>query len=321
MVSYWDHAERHYRTPDGRPSRELDNLRDALRTVKELYGHTPAASFGPLALRSVRQAMIAAGLKSTTVNARVHRVRRMFRWAASVELIPASVVGALETVEGLKRGRSAAKDPDPVRSVPVEDVERVSPHLPRPVAAMVTLQLLTGCRLGEVAAMRGCNLTPGEPNWEFRPPHHKNSWRGQDRVIPLGPKAQAVVREFLTDDPEAFLFCPRQAVGEHDARRAAGRRTKRTPSEESRRAAVPGAGRAERYDRRTYRQAIVRACRRAGVPEWSPLQLRHTAATAIRAHFGLESAQAVLGHARADVTQVYAERDLARAHAVAAEIG
>jgi hypothetical protein len=29
----------------------------------------------------------------------------------------------------------------------------------------------------------------------------------------------------------------------------------------------------------------------------------------------------VLGHARADVAQVYAERDLARAHAVMAEIG
>jgi integrase len=49
--------------------------------------------------------------------------------------------------------------------------------------------------------------------------------------------------------------------------------------------------------------------------------LRHTAATLIRARFGLEAAQAVLGHARADVTQVYAERDLARAHAVAAAIG
>jgi hypothetical protein len=35
----------------------------------------------------------------------------------------------------------------------------------------------------------------------------------------------------------------------------------------------------------------------------------------------LEAAQATLGHSRADVTQVYAERDLALAAKVAGEIG
>jgi integrase len=54
---------------------------------------------------------------------------------------------------------------------------------------------------------------------------------------------------------------------------------------------------------------------------WSPLQLRHTAATAIRARYGLEAAQTVLGHAKPDTTLIYAERDLARAHAIAAEVG
>ena len=54
---------------------------------------------------------------------------------------------------------------------------------------------------------------------------------------------------------------------------------------------------------------------------WTPLQLRHTAATEIRARFGLEAAQVVLGHARADTTEIYAERDLAKARGVMAEIG
>ena len=43
--------------------------------------------------------------------------------------------------------------------------------------------------------------------------------------------------------------------------------------------------------------------------------------TAVRARFGLEAAQAILGHARADVTQIYAERDLATARGVMTEIG
>ena len=43
------------------------------------------------------------------------------------------------------------------------------------------------------------------------------------------------------------------------------------------------------------------------MPPWSPLQLRHTRATEIRGRYGLEAAQTVLGHAKADVTQIYAE--------------
>ena len=46
-----------------------------------------------------------------------------------------------------------------------------------------------------------------------------------------------------------------------------------------------------------------------------------TSATVIRSKFGLEAAQVVLGHTKADVTQVYAERDLAKAQAIMAEIG
>jgi integrase len=54
---------------------------------------------------------------------------------------------------------------------------------------------------------------------------------------------------------------------------------------------------------------------------WSPLQLRHTFATLIRARYGLEATSNVLGHAKADVTQIYAERDLAQARQIAAEVG
>jgi integrase len=77
----------------------------------------------------------------------------------------------------------------------------------------------------------------------------------------------------------------------------------------------------QRYTRDSYRRAIRQACLKAGIPIWHPNQLRHAAATLIRARYGLEAAQAILGHAKADVTQVYAERDLAKAIAVMAEIG
>ncbi|HEY1379911.1 MAG TPA: hypothetical protein VGF55_24125 [Gemmataceae bacterium] len=59
---------------------------------------------------------------------------------------------------------------------------------------------------------------------------------------------------------------------------------------------------------------------RAGAPRWHPHRLRHMRAADTR-RFGLEAAQVVLSHSQADVTQLYAEADLAMAVKIAAEAG
>src|SRR5208283_1332665 len=104
-----------------------------------------------------------------------------------------------------------------------------------PVAAMVQVQLLTGCRTEEVLAMRGCDLTPGEPNWEYRPAWHKNAWRGQQRGVPLGPRAQAIVKEFIKLDPESYLFSPQDVAKAIQERRKVDRKSEATRSELARR--------------------------------------------------------------------------------------
>jgi integrase len=288
LLHYWRWAEGHYRDAEGKQSGELENLRDALRPLRQLCGHTAAARFGPLALRAVREAMVKAGLARTVINGRVNRIRRAFRWAASFELVPPSVYEALRTVAGLQRGRGEAKETDPVRLAPEEHVQATLPLLPPPVRAMSELQLLAGMRAGEAMVMRAIDLTMSGPVWTYRPESHKNKHRGLERVIFLGPQAQEVVKPFLTTDLEAYLFSPRAYVEMRRAQRAAARATKRTPSEmRRRRKAKPKRQPGERYTRRSYRLAVVRACRKASVPPWSPLQLRHTAATRIRAQYGL----------------------------------
>jgi hypothetical protein len=82
LVTYLDHAEKHYSAEPGERSSELMNMKEAIKPLRKLYGRTPARSFGPLALRAVRESMIKAGLARTTINARVNRIRRVFRWAA-----------------------------------------------------------------------------------------------------------------------------------------------------------------------------------------------------------------------------------------------
>jgi integrase len=109
---------------------------------------------------------------------------------------------------------------------------------------MLELQWLTGMRSGEVRVMRTLDLDRTDPDcWLYRPgsdagPYgrHKNAWRGQDRVVPLGPRCVEVLTPWLRpDEPTAYLFQPRQATQEHHARRAQRRKTRRTPSELKRR--------------------------------------------------------------------------------------
>ena len=66
MVGYLEFAEGYYRRADGQPTGQAANIRFAVRPLRKLYGHTPAAQFGPLALKAVRAAMIKAGLCRTT---------------------------------------------------------------------------------------------------------------------------------------------------------------------------------------------------------------------------------------------------------------
>ncbi len=347
LLGFWNHAQLHYRHADGTQSEEIGNIKAALRPVRKLYALTPARDFGPLALQAVRDEMIRSGLARTSINDRIHRIRRAFRWAASVELIPVAVVQALKTVGGLQKARTTAREPEPVEPVSLEVVEATLPFLSRPVAAMVRLQLLTGMRPGEACTMRGRDLTQVGDVWLYQPEFHKTAWRGKRREIPLGPRAVELIRGFLKVDPDAYLFRPTDAVAEHHAIRSAARTTNRTPSELAKRVANPGSGRAERYRRNSYLGALVRACDKAfphpslsakrpskliqaereelaawrRAHRWSPNQLRHSAATAVRARFGLEAAQVVLGHSKADVTQVYAERDLSKAREIMREIG
>jgi integrase len=322
LLKYWEWAEGYYQDNDGEPSAELLNIKHALKPARELYGLKPAKDFGPLALRAIRDEMARRGLCRTLINNRINRIKRAFKWAASFEVLPASVYEALRTVPGIPRGRGLARESDPVKPVTVEIVETTVLKMPPPVAAMAKLQVLTGMRAGEVLMMRAIDLTMGGTVWTYTPHKHKNRHRGMDRIIHLGPQAQEIIKRYLTTNLEAYLFSPKAHVEKMRARRAAQRKTKRTPSEINRkRRAKPKRQPAERYDRRSYRQAIVRACKAAKVPPWSPLQLRHTAATLLRAKYGLEAAKVILGHARVETAEIYAERDLNKARDIMREIG
>jgi integrase len=180
----------------------------------------------------------------------------------------------------------------------------------------------SNCRAEDAVVMRGCDLRMEGEVWTYRPHSHKNAWRGHERVIHLGVNAQEAIRPFLKTDLQAYLFSPREAREEYQALRAAGRKTKRTPSE-LRRKRKPNPRRAprEHYDVNTFQQSVRKACRKAGVPTWSVLQVRHARATEVRERYGIEGAAASLGHRRVETAQIYAERNERLSREIAREIG
>ncbi len=362
LLAFLKHAEAHYRgAEDGKPTSEYHEYQLVCRALRSLYGAMPADDFGPLALKAVRQTWLEANLARFEINRRVNMARRFFKWAAGEELIKFETYHRLTAVTGLQKGRTSARETEPVR--PVDDatvdttlqplsrcVRRVRgirgvryvievQSINRHVRGIIEFQRLTGCRPGEACRVRPCDIDTSSPVWLYSPPHPKNTHRGKPRVIAIGPRAQALLASFTPTDPAAYYFSPATAVAEFHAARSAARVEPLYPSHEyrnaSKRVAAPKRPPAARYSPTAISRAVARAVERenarrerlagAGnydpVAEWHPNQLRHSHATRVRHRFGLEAAQAALGHERADVTQIYAERNTALASSVAAEIG
>jgi integrase len=253
-------------------------------------------------------------------------------------MIPAIVTHGLQSVTGLRSGRTTAPDRKPIGPVNDATVDATLPHLPQVVADMVRLQRLTGMRPGEVCIMRPGDLDRSGEVWTYTPGSHKTEHHDRQRVVFLGPQAQAILLPYLLRAAEAYCFSPAESEAHRNAERREKRKTKLWPSHQ-RRGRKPSRRRPpkERYDRASYTRAIARGCDLAfPAPEklsgeelkrwrrahrWHPNQLRHTAATKVRKMFGIEAAQVTLGHSEANVTQIYAERDYSLAARVAKEVG
>lgn len=316
-AKYWAHADTYY--SDG----ERQNIRHALRTLTKFYGRTLAKDFGPLTLKSLRQALISQGLSRTYINAQIAKVRRVFRWGVSEELVPAKVLKAIESVDGLKRGRTEARETLPVTPAPEDHIAAVRAIVGRQIKALIDLQLFTAARPGELFIMRPMDINMSGAVWTYTPSSHKNTHRGRDRRIYVGARGQAVIRPFLDRSIDAYLFSPKESVAEFHAARRANRKTPTSCGN------GPGKNRQknpkrqprDRYDRTSYGMAIGRACKRAGVPKWHPYQLRHNAGTRLREEFGLEVSRVILGHSKVETTQLYAEADHAKALDVMGQVG
>ncbi len=332
ILRYLKFAENYY-VKNGQVTKEFTDMKYALRPLRKLYGRTFVRDFGPLALKSVRQHMIdVEDLSRGVINNRINRIKRVIKWSVSEELAPSGAYESLRAVSGLKFGRTTARETEPVKPVDQVWVDAVIKSVSPQVAAMIAIQQLAAMRPCEVVSMRLCDIDMSGDVWIYEPFDHKNRWRGYKRVIPLGPKAQSILKPFLSRSEDSFLFSPIESEEWRNEIRRQNRKSPMTPSQAKRkRKKNITRQKRDRYDVESYRRAItygIKKCNRQRekegcqlIPHWYPLQLRHSRATEVRKDFGIEAAQVVLGHARADVTEVYAERNLEAAIQVAKETG
>jgi integrase len=314
---------REYYRKRGKVTREAELIDDMITTVRSLYDDLPAQDFGPKCLKAVRQKWIDAGHVRGTINKQVGRIRRMFRWGVAEEMVPPMVLEALKAVPDLKRGRTEAKESDPVQPVSEDHIQAALGRVTRVVADMILIQRATAMRPEEVCGMKPGLIQRDGEVWRYVPEHHKMEHKGRQRVIFLGPKAQSVLARYLLRSPDDYCFSPKESEAERRTEQHERRQTPLSCGNRPGSNVKPKRSRPHRdhYSVDAYRRAIHRACEAVGIPKWSPNRLRHSAATEIRARYGIEGSQVILGHAKADVSQVYAERDESKAAAIAREIG
>jgi integrase len=336
-----------YYQKNGRCTKVVPGIKSVIRYLREWYGAEPAAEFGPVALKAIRQRMVDDGLSRRYVNDHVDRIKRMFKWGASEQLVPHDTYQAISLVAGLRRGKSAAHETAPILPIDDTTVDATLPFLTSVVTDMIRLQRLTGMRPAEVCSLRPCDLDRSQDVWVYQPESHKTEHHGRSRLIFIGPRGQEILQPYLSRDPGACCFCPTEADAERRRRQHARRVVPigcgNRPG--TNRKAKPKRKPGNQYTADSYRRAIHRACDQAfphatlggrgdlndgevkelrrwqSEHRWSPNRLRHSAATDVRKQFGLEAAQIVLGHASANVTQIYAERDVAKGVEVARAIG
>jgi integrase len=307
----------------GKPTGTATRAKMIGEEFKAIFGDEPASEFSPKKLKTVRLQWIdktrdkgirgGGPLSKATIKQYTDTIIRMFSWAVEEELVPASVVHALREV-GPLNSRDGVRNPEPVGVPNLAAVEAALSRIRGQAKTMCRLMMLTAMRPGEVCHIRPCDLEmdvpEGEP-WLYRVPDeiYKSEHTGKSRTVPIGPKAQAILRPLIERAKKtapggtAYLFRPERHGG-----------------------AGPRRGINSAYRPGTLACLVYRACNRAGVEHWAPNQLRHLAASEIEARFGQDASRAILGHSDDRTTAIYTKEireraELERAVRVAREIG
>ena len=315
-----------------------DHCRGAMQFLIDHCGHLSVDDFTRHTLKHLQEKLEQEGVTGRPfarplINRYVSFIKTAFREAEECGLCSETTVDGLARVRPLKRGKTTAREYESVDYVEITAVKATLPFMSETIRAMVQVHLLCTMRSQDVCNLRICDIEMNDPKhpgvWWYAPHDHKTKSRGKKLVKVIPAEAQEILRPFLDakkDNPQAFLFCPKDVIKKYREKLRDNRKSKPTPSQIERakdaKKRKPKHPLGERYTTGSYRTAVQRAqdrARKAGVdiPHWFPHQIRHESVSEIRAEFGMKAARDMAGHTSSKVTKGYSHEKLERMAKVA----
>lgn len=335
---------RTYSSPSAKQT-SMHNAKSAILTIRNHISQCNASDLKPLLVEGFLERLVEVPYREShthngsrkrtrsNINRILWYLKDMYRWAAKNDLIDGSVYYSLLSVKPIRPGQTGARETPPIEAVEDWIVEATLPYMAVTPAAMIRLQRLTGMRSGEICIMRAIDLDTSKQVWEYRPTHHKTAYLNHKKVVKIGPKAQEIVKPYLSTDLNAFLFRPGVAMSfRQESKRANARMNPRELDSKRRSFRKMHPNRPQmkfrtHYTSHALRQAVVNGADRADaaahlqqpsikpsirlIPRWHPHQLRHSFATEVSHATGdsLKVAGAALGHADERSTRRYVKHD------------
>ncbi|MGH2272456.1 tyrosine-type recombinase/integrase [Anaerohalosphaeraceae bacterium U12dextr] len=331
IKSFLSYADNTYRKSDGSMTNYPTEIRETMQPLVEFCGVLPIEEFSPQKFKEFREYVAGLTRKNkkgktkpryclSTLNKKVGIIKSMFRWAVEEGHVHPSTYHGLQAIKRLRPGQYGLIENAPVEPVAENIMLAVMPYTTQVLGDMMMVQYLTGMRSIELTGMRPCDIETeaGDGIWLYHVPqiYNKNARHGEKhkRIVPIGPKAQVILRKYLFREKNSFCFSPRdserQRLAEKHKNRITPMNQGNKPKEDETLQQIGC-----KYDSASYGKAIkyaIRAANRDGqkIPEWTVYQLRHSAATNIAEELGLDVARAVLGHRSLKVTAIYAKEDI-----------
>lgn len=312
-AAYIQHCEKYYRN-------DPEAIRKAKRICTDITAHAgdqEAKDFGPVLLDEIREKWIETGISRRYVNTLTNLVFRCFKWAVSKQLVKVEVHQGLKTLPPLRKGHTTAREGKTVKPVNIEHVRATAKVLSPVLRAMLRIQLSTGMRPSELCSMRPCDIDRSGPEWLYIPSKHKNENKDKERIIPIIGDARLALEDYMNRAAKSYCFSPKESVVWHNAQKRSARKSKVPPSQECRRKDNPERSAGDCYTKDSYRRALQRAAKEAGVPQWTPYEIRHLVGTMVAEALQLENAKALLGHSDLATTQRYSQATVRQAIAAA----
>jgi integrase len=301
------------------------------KMLRSMFGREDLGAFSAEHLEAFRNKLIRDGHVAPQVNKRIGQCRQFIYWTIENDLFPenrnaARLERKLKRVKAIGAGQFGAKAGKVVEPADPVAFAKALPLMSPVPRAVAELLRLTGARPSEILNMRPRELDRSATTWRLVPEWHKGASRpkAKPRVIHLGVESQRVLAPWLLGcGLNEHVFTSAKSEAKRQRERSDARETPKWESHlrrnEEKRASERKRPPSDRpFAPTALYKAFTYACQRAGVPIFSPYQLRHLKAVELREQHGLEFVRATLGHSFAAMSDHYSRHaDAALASRVA----